>query len=74
MMDSTAIGMSVEGFEEFMEGIATPSTPVPEIVDLFQRHALWEDRRPSSFSLWRYRAAHIRRFELRKKGDWSARG
>jgi uncharacterized protein (DUF1778 family) len=36
------IRMSAQGFEAFMNALAAPSAPVPEMVELLSRPAPWE--------------------------------
>jgi uncharacterized protein (DUF1778 family) len=42
IMDSAPIRMSPAGFKAFLAAIAGPSKPVPEMVALFKRKAVWE--------------------------------
>ncbi len=43
LMENTPIRMSPEGFAAFMAAIAAPATPVPEMVELFQHKAPWDN-------------------------------
>lgn len=42
IMEQGLIRMSPEGFAGFMEILAAPATPVPEMVELARRPAPWE--------------------------------
>lgn len=42
LMETTPIRMSAAGFKAFLEAVAQPARPVPEMVELFQRTAPWE--------------------------------
>lgn len=42
LMENRLIRMSPEGFAEFMEVLAAPAAPVPEMVELAKRTAPWE--------------------------------
>jgi uncharacterized protein (DUF1778 family) len=42
LVESTITRMGPESFEAFMAAIATPGTPVPQIVELLSRKAPWE--------------------------------
>ncbi len=42
LMETTPIRMSAAGFKAFLEAVAQPGRPVPEMVELFQRTAPWE--------------------------------
>jgi uncharacterized protein (DUF1778 family) len=42
LMENTLIRMSPEGFDAFLDVLAKPAAPVPEIVELIQRPAPWE--------------------------------
>lgn len=43
LMENTPIRMSPEGFQAFMAAISAPATVVPEMVELLQRKAPWEN-------------------------------
>lgn len=43
LMENTPIRMSPDGFAAFVAAISAPAKPVPEMVELFQRKAPWED-------------------------------
>jgi uncharacterized protein (DUF1778 family) len=42
LMEQTLIRMSPEGFEAFLQILAAPAAPVPEMVALARRPAPWE--------------------------------
>jgi uncharacterized protein (DUF1778 family) len=42
LMETAPIRMSPAGFKAFMDTLSRPATPVPEMVELFQRKAPWE--------------------------------
>ncbi|GAA5666631.1 hypothetical protein CN884_22315 [Ochrobactrum sp. 30A/1000/2015] len=42
VMEQGLIRMSPEGFDAFMEVLAAPAAPVPEMVELAKRPAPWE--------------------------------
>lgn len=42
VMEQSLIRMSPEGFDAFMEVLAAPAGPVPEMVELAKRPAPWE--------------------------------
>ncbi|MFT3972209.1 MAG: DUF1778 domain-containing protein [Amaricoccus sp.] len=42
VMEQRLIRMSPEGFAGFLEVLAAPATPVPEMVELARRAAPWE--------------------------------
>ncbi len=42
VMENRLIRMSPEGFSHFMEALAGPAEPVPEMVELAKRPAPWE--------------------------------
>ena len=42
LMETAPIRMSPAGFKAFMHALSRPAAPVPEMVELFQRMALWE--------------------------------
>jgi len=42
VMEQSLIRMSPEGFDAFMEVLAAPAAPVPEMVELAKRPAPWE--------------------------------
>jgi uncharacterized protein (DUF1778 family) len=42
LMENAPVRMSSEGFEAFMAILAAPATPVPEMIELFERRAPWE--------------------------------
>lgn len=42
IMEQSLIRMSPEGFAGFMEILAAPAAPVPEMVELVRRPAPWE--------------------------------
>lgn len=42
VMEQSLIRMSQEGFDAFMEVLAAPAAPVPEMVELAKRPAPWE--------------------------------
>lgn len=42
VMEQGLIRMSPEGFADFMEVLARPATPVPEMAELARRPAPWE--------------------------------
>jgi uncharacterized protein (DUF1778 family) len=42
LMETAPIRMSPAGFKAFMEALSKPAQPVPEMIELFQRKALWE--------------------------------
>lgn len=48
LMETKPIRMSPAGFKAFMAALSGPATPVPEMVELFQRAAPWETRTSSS--------------------------
>ncbi len=41
-VDNRLIGMSPEGFADFMEILSAPVTPVPQMAELIKRAAPWE--------------------------------
>jgi hypothetical protein len=41
-MENTLIRMSPEGFDVFLQVLAGPAKPVPEMVELARRPAPWE--------------------------------
>jgi uncharacterized protein (DUF1778 family) len=43
LMENTPIRMSPDGFTAFVAAISAPAKPVPEMVELFQHNAPWED-------------------------------
>ncbi len=43
LMENRLIRMSPDGFAAFMDVLAAPATPVPEMVELVGRPAPWED-------------------------------
>lgn len=42
LMENTVIRMSQEGFASFLDAIAAPARPVPEMVAMFARQAPWD--------------------------------
>ncbi|ANK75920.1 DUF1778 domain-containing protein [Ensifer adhaerens] len=42
VMEQSLIRMSPEGFDAFMEVLAAPAAPAPEMVELAKRPAPWE--------------------------------
>jgi uncharacterized protein (DUF1778 family) len=46
LMQTSPIRMSPAGFKAFMAALSGPGAAVPEIVDLFERAAPWDTRRP----------------------------
>lgn len=42
VMEQSLIRMSPEGFDAFIEVLAAPAAPVPEMVELAKRPAPWE--------------------------------
>jgi uncharacterized protein (DUF1778 family) len=42
LMETTPIRMSSTGFKAFMAALSGPATPVPEMVELFERASPWE--------------------------------
>lgn len=42
LLETVPIRMSSAGFKTFVEVLAQPARPVPEMVELFQRTAPWE--------------------------------
>jgi len=42
LMETRLIGMSPEGFADFMAALSGPATPVPEIVELVECPVPWE--------------------------------
>src|SRR5437660_1163833 len=42
LMENTPIRMSSQGFSKFLEALAGPPKPVPEMVQLARRRAPWE--------------------------------
>jgi uncharacterized protein (DUF1778 family) len=42
VMEAMPIRMSAEGFSAFMEALAQPGRPVPEMVEVMRRSAPWE--------------------------------
>ena len=45
LMETAPIRMSPAGFKAFMAALSGPATPVPEMIELFQRAAPWETSR-----------------------------
>ncbi len=45
LMENTLVRMSPAGFKAFMAALAGPATPVPEMVEVLERSAPWEDSR-----------------------------
>jgi uncharacterized protein (DUF1778 family) len=45
LMENTLIRMTAEGFDTFLQVLAAPAEPVPEMVDLARRRAPWEARK-----------------------------
>ncbi len=43
LMETAPIRMSPAGFKAFLAALSGPATPVPEMVELFQRAAPWEN-------------------------------
>jgi uncharacterized protein (DUF1778 family) len=43
LIENTVISMSPAGFDAFVEAIAAPAAPVPEMVELLKRKAPWEN-------------------------------
>ena len=43
LMENTPIRMTPGGFDAFMAALSGPAAPVPEIVELIQRPAPWEE-------------------------------
>ncbi|WP_245321727.1 DUF1778 domain-containing protein [Bradyrhizobium sp. LTSPM299] len=48
LMETAPIRMSPAGFKAFMAALSGPASPVPEMVELFQRAAPWETKAFSS--------------------------
>jgi uncharacterized protein (DUF1778 family) len=48
LMETAPIRMSPAGFKAFMAALSGPATPVPEMIELFQRAAPWETKAFSS--------------------------
>jgi len=48
LMETAPIRMSPAGFKAFMTALSGPATPVPEMIELFQRAAPWETKAFSS--------------------------
>jgi len=48
LMETAPIRMSPAGFKAFMAALSGPATPVPQMVELFQRAAPWETKAFSS--------------------------
>src|ERR1700749_2565738 len=42
LMENPPIRMSAEGFDTFLQVLAAPAKPVPEMVELARRRAPWE--------------------------------
>jgi uncharacterized protein (DUF1778 family) len=42
LLDSIPIRMSARGFGAFMQALAAPAKPVPELVEILKRVAPWE--------------------------------
>jgi uncharacterized protein (DUF1778 family) len=42
ILENVPIRMSPAGFKAFVEAISGPAKPVPEMVELFKRKAVWE--------------------------------
>jgi uncharacterized protein (DUF1778 family) len=42
VMETAPIRMSPAGFKAFMAALSKPTSPVPEMIELFQRKAPWE--------------------------------
>ncbi len=42
LMENALIRMTPEGFDAFLDVLAKPAAPVPEMVELIQRSAPWE--------------------------------
>src|SRR6201988_3313702 len=42
LMETAPIRMSPAGFKAFMAALSGPATPVPKMIELFQRAAPWE--------------------------------
>jgi uncharacterized protein (DUF1778 family) len=42
LLENTLVRMSADGFASFLEAVAAPARPVPELVELFGRRAPWE--------------------------------
>ncbi|OHV77593.1 type II toxin-antitoxin system TacA family antitoxin [Mesorhizobium sp. ORS 3428] len=47
LMESRLVRLSPEGFAAFMEILAAPAAPVPEMVELAKRPAPWEAGYPT---------------------------
>ena len=45
LMENTLVRMSPAGFKAFMAALSGPATPVPEMVEVLERLAPWEDSR-----------------------------
>src|ERR1700730_49575 len=48
LMEKLLIRMSPAGFKAFMAALSGPATPVPQMIELFQREAPWETKAFSS--------------------------
>jgi uncharacterized protein (DUF1778 family) len=48
LMETAPIRMSPAGFKAFMAALSGPATPVPQMIELFQRAAPWETKAFSS--------------------------
>src|ERR1700724_647160 len=48
LMETGPIRMGPAGFKAFMAALSRPATPVPEMIELFQRAAPWETNAFSS--------------------------
>jgi uncharacterized protein (DUF1778 family) len=44
LMETAPIRMSASGFKAFMDVLAKPARPVPELIELFGRAAPWETK------------------------------
>ena len=42
LMETAPIRMSPAGFKAFMAALSKPASPVPEMIELFERKAPWE--------------------------------
>lgn len=46
VMEAMPLRMSAEGFSAFMDALAQPGRPVPEMVEVMRRSAPWETETP----------------------------
>jgi len=43
LLENTLVCMGPDGFQAFLEAIAAPAKPVPEMVEVLKRKAPWEN-------------------------------